>query len=831
MIHGNFVRRQLGRTRKQAFVFTLCVILSMVTLVTLGGFSRSVDESLQKDARELHAGDIIIHSHSEFSPALMEAVSSLEREGRAQKARTYTFYSVVRTSGGDKSLLSSIKVAEPGYPFYGAVGLASGRPFADVLTRGGLVVERSLLDRLGLAVGDTLLVGKAALTIRDIVESEPDRPVNLFSLGPRVFVAAADLEALELVGTGSRVHHDLLLKVREARETDRLAAALREKALPDRERVETFRTARSGIKRFFDNFLFFLSLTGVFTLLLAGIGIQSSLSAYLREREKTIAVMKALGARSRFIIGHYLIVVLILGLGGTLLGLAASLLLQYYLPVLFKGILPGKVGVVISPAAIMEGLVLGICIVALFTFLPLYSLKNVRPLSIFRKQRLYWKRGLPWYLATLTISLFFTAMIMWRIRDVRTGAWFVLGVLSLVAATALMTETVLFFLRRAKVGALPVRQALKGLFRPGNATRPIIITLAAALAAIFAIYLIEENLDAAFIRSYPPESPNVFFLDIQTAQREEFEKELSLPAELYPVVNALVLSVNGEPVDREEERRQRRDNLAREFHLTYRDSLIADEEMLEGKTLFRDDWEGPQVSVLDEVLEMRKMAVGDTITFRIQGVPLTARISSLRTRTRSSIQPFFYFVFPESVIGNAPQTIFAAARVEKENIAPLQNRIVGKFPNISVIDVTQTVAVFSRVLKKLSGIIRFFTSFSIVAGILIIISSILATRYARIQEAVYYKILGAEGGFVLRVFTLENLLLGLISAALALLISQAGSWIITSRVFDIPYSFMPVQSILMMSAMVLLIVTVGLSASRSILRKKPVVFLREQSEE
>ena len=134
-------------------------------------------------------------------------------------------------------------------------------------------------------------------------------------------------------------------------------------------------------------------------------------------------------------------------------------------------------------------------------------------------------------------------------------------------------------------------------------------------------------------------------------------------------------------------------------------------------------------------------------------------------------------------------------------------------------------------MMKLSLIVRFFAIFSIVAGILIILSSVLATRFARIQEAVYYKILGAKSAFVLAVFTLENLLLGTVSAALALVISQTGSWIICKEVFDIPYTFYLGDSLVLIGGTVLLVVVVGLLPSISILRHKPVLFLRSQTQE
>ncbi|HSB79093.1 MAG TPA: FtsX-like permease family protein [Candidatus Methylomirabilis sp.] len=831
MVHRRFIYRQITGAPRQSAVFVLCVVLSMVSLVALGGFSASVNRSMLRDARKLHAGDIIIHSHDDFSPGLSRAVDELRKQGRVEPARVWEFYSVVRAERENASLLANIKVVERGYPFYGTVGLESGKPLAGVLTRGNAVVERSLLDRLPLKPGDRLRVGQAALTIRDVVLQEPDRPVNFFSLGPRVFLAAEDLQALDLVKRGSRVGYSILLRVPDASRIDRIAAELRSVALKEQERIETFRTAGSGVKRFLNNFLFFLGLIAIFTLLLAGIGIESVLTAILREQQRTVGIMKALGATGRFITLHYVIVVSVLGLVGTLLGIVGSVGLQALLPLLFKGLLPPQVDFTISWGNILEGLTLGILVAALFTFLPLHRLRDVKPNSIFGKEEIRARKRAPYALAASTILLSFAAMILWRLRDLTLGFFFLLGAILLVLVTALATEASLFVLRKARVRSLVFRQALRGLFRPRNATKPIIITLAASLTLLFSLFLIEQNLDAAFIRAYPPEAPNLFFLDIQRSQKDAFAKALGLPAEYYPVVRGRVTSINGRPVDREKERRRRGDNLAREFSLTYRDHLLEDEVIIRGRSLYEERGEGAQVSVLDDVLEMADISLGDVIAFTIQGVPLEARVTSIRTRTRKTIRPFFYFVFPVETLQEAPQSIFTAVRVEKQRIPALQTEIVSRFPNVSVIDVTETIGVFAGVMRTLSTIVRFFTGFSILAGVLLIISSIFATRFARIQEAAYFKVLGARGPFILKVFTLEHLVLGLISAALALSISQTLSWLISSRVFDIRYQAFPEASLLMAAMTALLVVVVGLLASLPILRQKPMVFLREQADE
>jgi putative ABC transport system permease protein len=194
------------------------------------------------------------------------------------------------------------------------------------------------------------------------------------------------------------------------------------------------------------------------------------------------------------------------------------------------------------------------------------------------------------------------------------------------------------------------------------------------------------------------------------------------------------------------------------------------------------------------------------------------------------VQPFFYFVFPEQVLRHAPHTIFTALHVEPGRIAQLQNTLVEHFPNITVIDVTPTLAAFTRLIRKLSFIIRFFTGLSILAGVCILISALLATRAARIREAVYFTILGATRGFVRQVFGLESLLLGLASALLAVVLAHLTTWLVCRYFLDIAYQpFVGVSLLLVLSA-VLLITGVGRLASQSILQHKPARFLREHTE-
>ena len=324
MFHIPVIVRQMRRSYKQAILFMLCVALSLTTLTAFSGFSKSVRRALLNDARSLQAADIIISSYDPFSAGLNRAVDRLVRAQRVQRTDVYKFLSVVRAPHGGPSVLSSLKVVGPEYPFYGEVTLKSDRPFHRVLTAGHCIVEQSLLDRTGLEVGDALKVGFTSLTIAGVVVAESDRPLTVFAFGPRVFIAAKDLEALGLLEKGSRIKRTILLKTSESERLDELAAELKQAALSDQESVDTFQTARSGIKRFLNNFLFFLKLIGLFILMIAGLGIQGTLTALLNEKKHSIAIMKAVGASNRYITLHFMLMILLLGAAGTAAGIASG---------------------------------------------------------------------------------------------------------------------------------------------------------------------------------------------------------------------------------------------------------------------------------------------------------------------------------------------------------------------------------------------------------------------------------------------------------------------------------------------------------------------------
>ena len=232
--------------------------------------------------------------------------------------------------------------------------------------------------------------------------------------------------------------------------------------------------------------------------------------------------MKTIGATGRTVSLHFLLLVLILGAAGIFLGILAGAVVQGGLAGMLAGVLPERLALRVAWAGVGEAILLGFAVVALFSFLPLYRLRRMRPAAIFHQlPPPAMDRG-PAVLSGMLILVFFTALVLWHMRDIRFGIYFVGAVAVMILLSGLLAQLLLWMIRRLPVRHLALRQAIRGLFRRGNATRAIMIALTVSLAVIFGDHLIEKNLNKNFVQSFPMDAPNAFVVDIQPNQTDAF---------------------------------------------------------------------------------------------------------------------------------------------------------------------------------------------------------------------------------------------------------------------------------------------------------------------
>jgi putative ABC transport system permease protein len=409
------------------------------------------------------------------------------------------------------------------------------------------------------------------------------------------------------------------------------------------------------------------------------------------------------------------------------------------------------------------------------------------------------------------------------------------------------------------------RQSIANLYRPNNQTVILVVTIGLGAALISTLFLVQDLLLKQVAYTGAGNVPNMIVFDIQTPQKEAVAKltaDNGLPVrQIVPIVTMRIESVDGIPksvveaefakrdtLPKEERRRRRRgdddgpreenpaDTLPhrwiyeREFRSTYRDSLIETEELVEG------DWHGSvgddgviYVSVQEGVARDMKAKVGSKVVFNVQGAMIETVVGSIRKVNFNRIQTNFFIVFPKGVLEKAPQFFVILSRVEDEaTSAKYQQALVSEFPNVSVIDLTQILKSVRSVLDKVSFVIRFMAFFSILTGMVVLISSVVLSKYQRIQESVLLRTLGAHRRQILRINALEYLLLGSLATLTGIALSIAGSFVLAKWQFNVPFSPDLMPSLYVFLGITGLTMLIGMFNNREVVSKPPLEVLRKE---
>ena len=447
---SRFVLRLAWRETRGAWrhfgYFFACITLGVSALVSVGSFADSLERTVARSAKSLMGGDVEIRSTQPLLlPSLEDAV------GAARGVAVTRVRELVAMAQAEPAAtqLVELKAVETGYPFYGALVTDPPRPLDTLIGDGRALVHESLLARLGLRVGDRFRVGQAELTVAGVIVKEPDRAVGVFSLGPRVMIAASDLDRTGLVRPGSRVRYRTLFRLPEGADASVFRDRLAER-LPAAQRVTTYTQAQPGLRRFWDQLTMYLGLTGLVALMVGGIGVAVSVSAFVKEKLPTIAIMKALGAGWRPLLAAYLLQTALLGLGGSLAGALLGSLVQPLLAPTLTRLLPIELQLSFSLRAVLGGVAMGVGVTLLYALWPLLQIRRVPPALILRHEvepRLLGRR--PWA-AAVPIAAGLAALALWQAGSWKIGALFAGGLAAALLLLALGARGVIALARRAR---------------------------------------------------------------------------------------------------------------------------------------------------------------------------------------------------------------------------------------------------------------------------------------------------------------------------------------------------------------------------------------------
>jgi putative ABC transport system permease protein len=596
----------------------------------------------------------------------------------------------------------------------------------------------------------------------------------------------------------------------------------------------------------------FLSIIGLIALLLGGIGVASGVNAFVSAKIDTVAVLRCLGATSRQVLALYVVQSAAMGLVGAIAGTLLGVAVQFLLPGVVSDFLPIDVELALEPRPLVLGLATGVWVSLVFAMRPLLALRRVSPLQAIRREMDSTALPSEWNdPARLTVDALLVGSIIGivvsRIGSVRQGLYISAAIGGAVLVLWIAATLLIAAARRSTRPSWPfeLRQGIANLHRPANQTRAVTLALGFGAFLLSTVYLVQANLLSRVQATSAGSAGNLLFFDVQDDQAAPLDSLLRARqhpiVQQTPVVTMRIDALNGRSVSAlmaDTSARRAGWALRREYRSTYRDSIVGSEVLVAG-TWFADSAtrakartanpDAPfEVSLEQNLATDLGVVLGDTVTWNVQGVPITTVVTSFRTVNFARFEANFFVVFAPEALRRAPQQFIVVANVPAgPAIAAVQRDIVRRFPNISSVDLTLVRQTIGAIVDKVTLAIRFLGLFSLAMGIPVLFSAVAATRRARLREGVLLRTLGASRAQVARVLLAEYGALGALGALTGMVLAFAGAWGLTRFVFKDPFDPAVGPTVVIAAGMLLLTMAIGLLTSRDVYKETPMAAIRE----
>jgi putative ABC transport system permease protein len=838
------------RSSPAKFLFViLAVAVGVGALTGVRSFSRAFQTLLLRQARTLMAGDISLRVFAQPAPQQTAAIASLEKHGVRDTAVTETL-TMANTAEVADPMLVAVKAIDPAvYPFYGEVKLDPPGALRAVLDTRSAAVSDDLLIRLKARVGGTLRLGGQDFRIAARLVSEPDRLTGSINVGPRVMISRVGLDRTGLIGLGSRAAQRYLFLLPLGAPSVQQVRDVLKQAFPEAT-IADYRETHPIITRGLERSTTFLSLISLVALIVGALGVATAMHAHLQQKMDTIAILKCLGARSGQVLRIYLAQTLALGLAGGLLGIAFGTLVQRAFPILIGRFfpVPPHMGLDLVPAA--QGLAIGILTTLLFTLPTLLGIREIRPSVIFRREMTEarpdwlkrWSRSRQALATAAAILAGIGLIAAWlagtALRDsLRIGAYFAGGLLVSLLAIAAIAWLLLRGLRLLMRGSgrtfpAALRHGIANLYRPGNHAQTVLVTLGTGVMFTLTVYLVQHAVLAEMMQNAPPGMPNVFMLDIPGAQRQALtdllqrQKGLETAPEILSSVAVRLTSVNGVPVEnlglQEFGRR-----FLRTRSVTSAPARPHETEILSGA------WWGahpatPQVCASEEAARTLHLKAGMPLEWTAWGRTLHSNLACIQRTDSVRMNARFEFIFSPGSLDGFPAIYYGSVRVKPRDVAAMQRAVYQKMPTVTVINMADVLEIVQQVVDQIALVVRFVSAFTIVAGAIILASSVAGTRFGRVREVVILKTLGATRRRVAGIFSMEFLVLGAAAGLLGSALATGFTALVVKRLLKADFHFDPAADLFSIALTALVAVAAGWLASYRILGQKPLEVLRDE---
>jgi putative ABC transport system permease protein len=822
---------------KSLLLYTSSMIAGIAALVAILSFRSDVLLTVNDQSKELLGADLEMDSNRPFPD---EAIAFIDSIGGSD-ANSIEFNSMVLFKNNGSTRLSQIRAIEGPFPLYGTLESEPASAADRYKEEKFAIVEESALNQYGVQVGDSIQVGNVTLEIGGALISVPGEAAAFSLIGPRVYIPKSVVEDSGLLERGSRVEYKQYFKFDSEEKAGEIEEVFEPIADEHRIRTETVAEEREEFEEVVNNLSRFLGLIAFIAIMLGGLGVSSAVYVYIKRKSNTVATLRCLGITKEKILATFAIQISVMGLIGAIIGTGLGIFIQLYIPSLFEGLLPFEIVQSISIPAVTLGLMTGLLISLVFSLLPLITISTISPLLTLRTVEFSPIKALSKRAKIISFSS--TILVLITVVGLLTESFLVaLGFTGGLIACVFLLWGVAALLMvvikklRLKSFSYTVRQGMANLFRPNNQTSMLMITLGMGMLLIGTLYMSQDMLLQRIEFQTGEQMPDAVFYDIQVDQNQAFldiiEQGNAEVIQNVPIVSMRLSSRKGIPVSEVREDTTLDISgwaLSREYRVTYRDSLIDSETIIEGEWIGEADGIGSVVpiSVADNIDDDLKVAVGDTLGFNVQGVPVTTVVASIREVDFDRPQPNFFVLFPKGVLEEAPQFFASTVRTNsRQQTIALQQQVTAEFPNISSIDISVALQSVREFLDKMALAIQFMAFFSILTGFIVLASSIAISRKQRTRESVLLRTLGANKSQIGSIQTIEYALLGLLSGLTGLLLAVVSSWVLAYFYFELVFVPDLITVTVLSSLITIAAILIGWSGSRHIFNHSPLEILR-----
>jgi putative ABC transport system permease protein len=806
-------------------LLAICLFLGVLALAGVGSLSAAIVASLAERGQEILGGDVqLTVSQREATP---QELAAFAREGRV--SHITRMRAMAARLDGEESVLVELKGVDQAWPLYGNFrSTPSARPGA-----GEVAVGPELAERLGARVGDRIRIGGAELRIAGLIEQEPDRVGQGFTLGSTALVDRSGLAATGLVQPGSLYSSAYRLKLPGGADPKAVAERLKKSFGAAGWQVQDRTNGAPGTRRFIERLGQFLTLVGLTALIVAGIGVGNGVASYLDGKRGAIATLKLLGATSRTLFLSYLAQIGLVALAATAAGLAAGALVPGIVVAVAGDALPVPPRLALYWQPLLASAAYGLLIAAVFALVPIARARTVPAATLFRGD-LEPSRRPSWtiVLIVLAAAAAIAGLAVGTAREPGFAAGFIGSALGLVLLLTLLGWLIRFTASRLPRPRHPVfRIALANLHRPGAQTGRLVVALGLGLTLFTGLAVIESNLAGQIRTTIPAKAPSFFMLDIPVEQISEFRavaRRAAPEGELVtiPSLRGSVVAVDGRRVADMVEIPPDAWFLRGDRGLTYSAALPEGSRIVEGRW-WPTDYSGPPLVSLDvNAARAVGLKVGDAITVSILGREIEARIASLREIDWDTMGFNFVIVFAPGALESAPHSFMATISMPEAEERPFARAVSQAFPSVSAIRVKEVAETVSAMLSQLAVAVRAAASVAILAGIAVLVGALAASRRARTYDSVILKMLGATRSRILAAQAAEFAALALVVSLVALGLGSAAGWWVVVKIFELDWApdWATVAATLALGALITLVL--GLAGSLPALAARPARALR-----